>query len=1044
MRRTFVSTPLISRHTLANGSAAPVRFADAVAALQQVTPHGGGVRIDALDEYVKLVCGLEHDVARILPAFNAQMHALLDHLGVRDQEAAASAPLTSPQIHLLALLYFSMCGTAAFSPDGAFDVTGFTAFVAQRLSPSPVATALMPALASEVASSSYAALRCVAGTSGDQLQIGDGEDACFSAPTLSFSDIPSDALKDVYLRRIRLRDRSLRALILEGTDLRDARFIDCRFIDLHFLKTQMSAAHFERCEFENCVLEEVDIKDMRMTRCRIVNSDWSRCNMRNARWRGVELSNTTWQDCDLRGTRVLPIVTPPPNTFDAIFESDAEWLSEMRDCRFERCNWDQAVLLRVQMERSTWRDVACSRARIASTLWQGCWLSGGPLTDTVIRQSRFDDCTLDGLDARETVWNGICLRRTSVSAVNFSDGALTALDCVGPCDFTKALFDSAAIDRMTVSGPVNFTHTSFVGAHLSNVLFLGHRQHQSVDLSFARFSEGNLETVTFQRCQMRNTTFSLAHMQDTVFRGCDLTGADFTRSSSPDLVSVGLQNQLAGATFNGMIPSLNAAVMEQLEDHALRSQFLDPRFADSDAACLTVQIQRFPDFAVRTQLWEILTDHLSTLADDALGDVDPPVLSVLLRPEYANQRALHIYVDSRLTDHLQVFSERGLPLGPERAQDWRRRAVPHICRLLGTMTDAIRLREYSPLIAFLLVAHEHAALTLSHQDRTYLRLAQSLCLPPSLSSAFYHVMNHAPFEAPAYRLFITPRADHAVMVTPDAAGSLLGIRSQPVIPEHSYLYFTRPAPASSDHAEDQWSNEGNQSPATAFAPFPRLRASLSERTARLRGLIATYALPDTLRVPVTEGLLHRIRHPMIDRDAQQALQRVFDPLCTAIPPYSTDSALTEEAHVITHLRPTPDHRRDVLAVLAPGCPDGDNEALGLCAIAYASLMFSAASAAVFGTEYQSPIALRRYGMAWANLGFAVLPSLKDAMPQWKRDANGQSTLITQQELVARCFGLERGESQCAGLIAQDLSAALRAPRFEAHPRVLPLRALLGS
>lgn len=1026
------ASPRTSPSAPEHAPASDARLTEAVAALHQVTPQGSGVRIDAIDDYLKLICGFEHDASHVLPAFRTQTLALLDERGMRHRTAEASGPLTSLQCHLLALLYFSLCRNATFLRDGAFDVDGLQTFLSQRLALSPSTIASMLSLTLDATPSPFASLHQVADGLGDRLQVGDTTDLAFHAPPITLADMPTDALRNAYLRRLQLRHTHLRSLDLTGADLRDVTFAHCRFTEVHFRHMSMRKGRFEHCEFDHCVFEAVDLERLTMSGCRVVGSRWSQCNMQHAQWRGIELWDSMMQDCCLAGTRLLPAT-------DRTIGSEAFDVSEIGDCHFERCVWDDAVLLRVNLQRSTWHDSVFRRGRIIHTLWQDCALSTSPLTDTVIQQSRLFDCMLDGLDARRTVWHTVSLCQTSVADIDLSLSTITALNCTGPCNFTRAQFDHARLDKMTVSGPISFSHASFRGARLSHLLFLGHRTHRSIDLSFAQFTDSYVHMATFQRCLMRDAGFASARLGNTVFRGCDLTRANFTRCGCPDLVCVGLVNLFTDARFGGMIPCLNAAILQQLRDHTQRSQLLDPDLSDDQNTCLTTQIQRFPDFAVRVQLWEILTEQLMLMSDDALEDVDTPVLSVLLGREYANQRALHVYIDSRLHDHLQILSDHGLPLGQASAQDWRRRAVPHLCRLLGTMTDADRLSASSPLIAFLFTADECAALTLSHADRTYLRRAQSLCLPASLAEAFYDIMNHAPFELPAYRFFISPNVDHAVFVTPDAAPGLLGIVARPVIPEHSYLYFKRTL----DSDVRPWKNEGNQRPDIAFAPFPRLGVSLRDRYDRLHGLIATYALPDSIRARVLDGFVHRIPFALVDPDAQRTLSDIFDPLCTPIPPYANDRGVTEAVHIISHLRPTSDHRRDVLAALAPWCPDGDDEALGLCCIAYASLIFDAASAAIFGTEYQSPMALRRYGMAWANLGFATLPTLSDAMPRWSRHDAQDPVVVTQPELVARCFGLNDRVSHCAALIARDLAAPLQSPRFQTCPCVPSLRALLG-
>jgi len=230
------------------------------------------------------------------------------------------------------------------------------------------------------------------------------------------------------------------------------------------------------------------------------------------------------------------------------------------------------------------------------------------------------------------------------------------------------------------------------------------------------------------------------------------------------------------------------------------------------------RILSIPNVDVRSELIVAVLERVSAVpAPDA---IDSPLLTALMRDEYATHRHIGAYIDSRLCRRLTEFNENGMPLPVlSAASAWMTHCPGRLCRLIEPLGDPRQFRHFSPLIAFLLIGAKHHVLELNEADMDRARRMQMACLPPRFPIFPVHPGDSGRLTQPL-GLFLNKDGDRAVVLHPDAERILLDPLNA-VLPPHPFVHVVK--------GSTGWEIARITHPRQALMPFPMLRQRLLPR-----------------------------------------------------------------------------------------------------------------------------------------------------------------------------------------------------------------------
>ncbi|RZU19076.1 uncharacterized protein YjbI with pentapeptide repeats [Kribbella rubisoli] len=181
-----------------------------------------------------------------------------------------------------------------------------------------------------------------------------------------------------------------------------------------------------------------------------------------------------------------------------------------------------------------------------------------PTPDDIDDEQRLLDLALDDLDlsdleAEHVEISGCRLTRCKLAGSDLDKLILVDTE-LAQCDLANARWADAALTRVAISAS---RMIGFAGSGAS----LQHTTVRDSVLDFGSFRFAKFVKVEFADCRLQNADFVSADLTGTVFRGCDLSGVEFSQVKAAKAVFIdctwdgakGLAS-LAGATVAAASP----------------------------------------------------------------------------------------------------------------------------------------------------------------------------------------------------------------------------------------------------------------------------------------------------------------------------------------------------------------------------------------------------------------------------------------------------------------------------------------------------------
>lgn len=708
--------------------------------------------------------------------------------------------------------------------------------------------------------------------------------------------------------------------------------------------------------------------------------------------RSTELTGLTFHGEQIKNVHLQDLKLSEVHFNDCSFEN-----CTFGDVEFDACDFGQASMKEVEwircslsatcsmawtkLDRCRFHDCLMSHwyapgAQLSKIAFLGCRLDYGNLSEGVVQGMEVDDGKMAGC------------RQSTLTYCNFND-----------CDI-HGLYVTAADAR----------YTCWLRAKIDSSQFASKRYKfeekitdgpKPMALDFADFSGTKLGSTRFQDCSLRRATFVDADISRAALKRCMLAHSTFSSAWEFDILQL-CSNCEEMESSNLEAVSLARPVM-------LNTNFRNPRERVKalnwlhHRETLLGNLLALKNKALQRRYFESILETLAVVRKSTT-DVDAPL--VLAWHRIGRPGEVRIAMTSRVKRVLKRFNRADLPKHHRSVAAF---SLRDLCELTIDTTDVPAImvkRQLTPLITRLRVAlRDERADDAIHAFAAPLRAIHHSSVPPNFPQTFHDVLLtdlYGTNEDADHLPIFDHRGEHMVILKPQAARSAAGGNLDGAVLAAAYYPFSR--------IDGAWRLQSIDA-ANQLRPFPFLQQTHGIRRRELNKLIDHLQLPLELSLVVRAAMIeHDGSRKLVDAAAQETLEKCVARVIRGMSldhgvlrldgadEGAADNVLPESGHHVEVDRQFDEIDRQ----FAVRSRDNETEAAWWY-IALAALFWRNASAERLGTDWDAPRALRYYGMAWANLGFARFHAL--GLPDFSH---------LQQDLAERTFA---DCFSCAGIMA---------------------------
>jgi uncharacterized protein YjbI with pentapeptide repeats len=604
-------------------------------------------------------------------------------------------------------------------------------------------------------------------------------------------------------------------------------------------------------------------------------------------------------------------------------------------------------LSRVNLSHAELQHADLNHSKLKNALLIAANLTKTNLSQANLRGADLHDADLSGADL-----GGANLRGANLHGANLRGVNLTDVDLFG-VDLRAADLAGANLTNVKLIG-AKLAGASFRGATFAKVNLLG-VDLRKVDLREVDFRKTNIYITTLRGINLSGANLSGKNLSGLDLRGADLSGADL---SSADLSGANLSEaKLAGANLCDIkLPSWNQDNLDRYLNHINNRSSLLKTIASIDLK------YRDEKIALVHQLINSLDQRCP---DISLSSVVEPLLNILANAPYnQDPKIINWLNDNILPLYLAKYDTSMMPIPTD----------PLLATLLSCISKQKELM-FSHNGAFIQLISQAMAgnSCFRHQTKTlYNYYLQDNRIIPYTEGNFGDYAGQADWSTRdadnLILLSVQSNSDYAMIMSQNQLQQMLDMQTEKAdINWHGfYLYQGQENIGPADYQLDNLF----QYHFKLFMPNYRFHQS----QASFKKLLASLALGDLQSIFQTAITQPFCQIKLIDFASQAKLAVIFN---------HKFKQYTENG--VTGYRLTDNYRQQLLQAYDLSNADRSTQAETLLSLAAVFSKYS--SSAIFGTETESPNALRYFAFALMEQAYQLAPEIFSSEEQYQDWSN---------------------------------------------------------